>query len=101
MMQTTQTKTIASLFEALDSVRRLWNVLAVGAPPEDKQLAIWMQQFTEEELIYAFKRIGMKRMFHAEPDAAHRYVTSILVAERRKARAMNGFDLLGEKNDTD
>jgi hypothetical protein len=79
------TKTIASLFEALDSVRRLWNVLAVGAPPDDKQLARWMSQFTEQELIHAFTQVGRKRTFYAEPDAAYKYATTVLVTERRKA----------------
>jgi hypothetical protein len=81
------TKTMASLFEALDSVRRLWGVLAVGAPPDDRQLARWMQQFTEEELIHAFTQVGRKRTFYTESDGAHRYATSVLVTERRKAQS--------------
>jgi hypothetical protein len=81
-----QTKTIASLFETLSNVRRLWEVLAVGAPPEDRQLATWMSQFTEEELLYAFTRVGKKFNVNVVPDDAHRYATSVLVAERRKAQ---------------
>jgi hypothetical protein len=90
MTQQTQTQTIASLLEALGNVRKLWSVLAVGAPPEDKQLAAWMSQFTEEELIYAFRRVGFVGAKFSESDAtaAHRYATSILVAERRKAQSV-------------
>ena len=91
MIQTqTQTQTIASLLEALDNVRKLWNVLAVGAPPEDKQLAAWMSQFSEEELIYAFRRVGFvgaKKFNEADATAAYRYATSVLIAERRKTQA--------------
>jgi hypothetical protein len=91
MTQTqTQTQTIASLLEALGNVRKLWTVLAVGAPPEDKQLASWMSQFTEDELIYAFRRVGFvgaKKFNESDATAAYRYATSVLIAERRKAQS--------------
>ena len=89
MMQTqTHTKTIALLFEALDNVRRLWGVLATGPAPEDKQLATWMQQFTEEELMHAFRRVGAvgAKFNGSDSEAPYRYATSVLVAERRKAQ---------------
>jgi hypothetical protein len=88
-MEQQPTKTIASLFEALANVRKLWTVLAVGVPPEDKQLATWMSQFTEEELIYAFRRVGFvgAKFDEADTTAAHRYATSVLLAERRKMQS--------------
>jgi hypothetical protein len=82
---TTTTKTMASLFEALDNVRRLWGVFAVGPAPEDKELAGWMSQFTEEELMHAFRRVGAKfRNGYDNPEILHRYCTGVLVGERKR-----------------
>jgi hypothetical protein len=78
--------TIQSLFDALDNVRRLWNVSATGPAPEDKQLATWMSQFTEAELMYAFQRVGVRfRHGYTEAELLYRYCTGVLVAEHKAA----------------
>lgn len=78
--------TMKSLFESLDSVRRLWSIYATGTAPDDKQLTRWLERFSEAELIYAFRRTGNK--FRDCPpnsaEVAHRYTTGVLVGERQR-----------------
>jgi len=84
--------TMKSLFESLDAVRRLWSIYAAGPAPDDKQLARWMEQFSEDELTHAFRRVGKKfRDFDTQTGAMellYRYATGVLVGEHQRQREM-------------
>jgi hypothetical protein len=83
------TTTFKSLFDALNELRKLWEVLAKGPAPDDRTLALWMKSFNEEELVYAFGRVNSKmhdRAIGPNDTTAHRYCTSVLINERQRRK---------------
>jgi hypothetical protein len=84
---TTQTElqNFDAVFATLDAIKRAWMTFAVGPAPDDHQLVIWTrQQFSEAELIHAFRRVGAKfRNGYSNPETLYRYATGVLVAERK------------------
>lgn len=80
--------TLTSLFESLDAVRRLWSIYAIGAAPDDRQLARWTEQFSADELTHAFRRVGKKfRSFDTKTgnmELLYRYATGTLVGEHQR-----------------
>jgi len=88
MIQTqTQPQDFSAIFATLDAIKRAWLTFATGPAPDDRQLMIWIrQQFSEAEMIHAFRRVGAKfRSGYSNPEVLSRYATGVLVAERKSA----------------
>lgn len=81
----TEPQDFSAIFATLDTIKRAWMTFATGPAPDDRQLVIWTrQQFTEAELIHAFRRVGAKfRNGYGDPETLYRYATGVLVAERK------------------
>lgn len=83
----TEPQDFSAIFATLDAIKRAWMTFATGPAPDDRQLMTWIrQQFSEPELIHAFRRVGAKfRNGYSNPEALYRYATGVLVAERKSA----------------
>jgi hypothetical protein len=81
----TEPQDFGAIFATLDAIKRAWMAFATGPAPDDRQLAAWnRQQFSEAELIHAFRRVGAKfRNGYSNPEMLYRYATGVLVGERK------------------
>jgi len=79
-----------TIFERITTFKQLW-VLAVPetpAPP-DAQILRRVGKFDDAAIEYAVVRLGNKsRRTRFEGDAAHRYLTSVLINEAKDAGVM-------------
>ena len=81
-----------SILERLATTKKLWAVLLPDCPvPEDRQLGRWVSQFSEDEIEYAMGRTGHKHRQGSFSSAEQtcRYLTGVLINERRESHAPN------------
>jgi len=73
--------------------KRPWNLLLPSvAMPDDQNVVRWLDTFTDPEIEYALNRARRKFLFLpvAEPVVVYRYVTGVLVNQRKAASAAAG-----------
>lgn len=75
-----------ALIERVETAGKLWNILLAFCPaPTEYQYGVWVRQFTDPQLEYAFTRASRKfapsRGNCPEALTVHKYVTGILVNE--------------------
>src|SRR5277367_1842431 len=81
-----------SILQRADDFKRLWNLLLPSVPmPDDQSIVRWIDTFTDPEIEYALTRTRRKFLFlpATAPVMIHKYVTGVLVNQRRENTAPN------------
>jgi hypothetical protein len=82
-----------TILQRVDDFKRLWQLMLPSVSmPDDQNIVRWLDTFADPEIEYALNRTRRKFMFlpATEPVAIYKYVTGVLVNQRKTNAAGGG-----------